>query len=353
MPQDLPPLPPLLAFDAAARTGSFKLAAQALCLTPSAVSQQIKALEDAIGAALFERSPGAVKLSAAGREYAQVVAVALDTLRRGTLRLREKPHRTPLRLTVDPFVAQELLIPSLAQFARSHPQFEIILESESAVVDLRNAQLDAGLRCGVGPWPGLHHEIVATMEVTPVAAPALLARRPIRRPSDLSEHTLIQVQGTNDYWGETARILDFEVGERLTFNTFQETVQAAVHGMGVAFGIFPILDRMLLDHRLVAPLSVCWDQFPFQLVCRPEDVAMPGIVALRELLQQVFSNLQCKAPPCPKTDVAVPAHGQLLLRQLSQGPRAGAGLAGGEVAEPTPSTKPTSASRTPGKLDPA
>jgi LysR family glycine cleavage system transcriptional activator len=135
--RDLPPLSLLLTFDAAARAGSFKEAARQLCVTPSAVSQQIRALEKHLSVELFERTPRTVQLNDMGCEYAKVVAAALELLGSGTRRLRRPGERRCVRISADPFFASDIVIPLLPSMQRDHPELEVCVESNQTIVDLR------------------------------------------------------------------------------------------------------------------------------------------------------------------------------------------------------------------------
>jgi LysR family glycine cleavage system transcriptional activator len=287
--RELPPLGLLLTFDAAARAGSFKEAARELCLTPSAVSQQIRALEEHLSIELFERTARGVQLNAAGRDYAAAVAAALDMLGSATRRLPRPGERQRIRISVDPFFGANILIPLLPQLQRAHPELDVAVESSQTIVDLRAHACDAALRFGRGSWPGLEAEQVAKVASSPVAAPELLATAPLRAVEDLANHTLISVQNVPDYWALVAQAAGFTIGKRLVFSTYEETLHAARHGMGVAMALLPLMQPWLDRHGLVAPLPVRWESTHFYLVYRPEDRALRGLRVLYESLREAFS----------------------------------------------------------------
>ncbi|MET0388785.1 MAG: LysR substrate-binding domain-containing protein [Polyangiales bacterium] len=295
----LPPLQLLIAFEAAAREGRFKDAARTMCVTPSAVSQQITALEDALGVQLFERRPGSVTLTVAGRSYLETVREALSVLRRGTERVRVAQQRRAIKLSTDAVVAHELLIPALSEFQQDHPQIDLQITVSAAVIDLHREPVDVAVRFGRGPWPSVCTELLAPMTSTLMASPALLSRVPLTCAADLSSHTLIQINGTPDYWSYAADQLGFEPGRRVSFDSYLETMHAAAHGVGVALGLLPLSSGWVQSGKLSAPLAIQWPGAAMHMVYRHEDQGRPELAVVRDWLRARFATL----PPCPN-----PAH---------------------------------------------
>ena len=297
-----PPIQLLLAFEAAGRLGSFKAAAAELHLTPSAVSQQLRALEEHLALSLFNRMPRAVELSEAGRFYFDVVREVLGLFRRGTARLHERYGRRTVRISTDPSVAYEVLIPALADFQVLHPDIDLRIEASSALVDPRLDLIDAAVRFGRGqPWPGLASDELAPMTSTLVASPALLKKRPIKQPRDLAHHTLLDIAGAPDHWGVIAAQSGFRIGLRQSFDSYLSTLQAAAHGVGVAVGLFPLSSSWVHDGRLAAPLPLRVPGVGYYLVCRPEDRERPHLVTLRTWLAKRFSELSpLDGPPAAR-----------------------------------------------------
>jgi LysR family glycine cleavage system transcriptional activator len=287
----LPPIQLLAAFEAAGRSGSFKQAARELHVTPSAISQQLRALEDALGFALFERQARAVTLTEAGGLYLEVARETLDVFRRGSVRVLERYRRHVLRLNADPSVAHEILIPALSSFERAHRDIDLRLETSNALIDLRVDAADAALRYGRGPWPGVVSLPVAEMVSTPVASPGLLEQKPLRSVSDLSQHTLLRVQGTPDYWRQFATQAGFGIRRQRGFDSYQATLQAAAHGIGIALGLFPVSTAWVRDRRLIAPLPLRLNAAGYQLVCRPGDERRTDLVKLLAWLGRCFAAL--------------------------------------------------------------
>lgn len=287
----LPAIQLLFAFEAAARLGSFKLAASELHLTPSAISQQLKLLEESLGLALFERRPRAVVLSEAGGFYLEVARETLDTFRRGTERLHERFGLRRLRVSCDAVVAYELLIPGLLDFQTRHPDIDLRVETSSALVDPRGGSIDAAVRFGRSPWPGLCSDELAAMVATPVASSAYLRKQPLLSVQELGAHTLIEVAGAPDYWAAVATQLGFRISRRCSFDSYLATLQAAAHGSGVALGLFPLSTAWLNEGRLEAPLSLRVPGGAYHLVYRPEDRERSELLRLRDWLLQRFAAL--------------------------------------------------------------
>ena len=285
----LPPIQLLVAFEAAARLSSFKRAAAELHLTPSAVSQQIKSLEAALGVPLFERRPRAVELTPAGVHYLEVAQSTLSVFTLGTERLLRRARARIVRISAAPFVAHEVLIPHLSEIREARSDIEVRIEASSRIADLRAEPVDVGVRFGRGPWPGLRSEWLADVVVTPVASPKLR----LKHTRDLARYTLLDVRGQPDYWAELARAEGFTVRETLSFDSYFDTVRAAEHGLGIALGVFPLTTSWIRSGRLVAPLALrIPSRVGHHVVCRTEQARSPELVAVRSWIQARFAALE-------------------------------------------------------------
>ncbi|MEZ4404419.1 MAG: LysR substrate-binding domain-containing protein [Kofleriaceae bacterium] len=292
---DLPPIQLLYAFEAAARCGSFKRAAAELHVTPSAVSQQVAALEEHLATPLFHRLPRAVQLSAAGAAFFRVAADTLDCYRRGAGAFVAARTRQPLRVSMQPFVAYEIAIPQLHTLRRAHPDLDLRLETSSGLADVAGGEVDAAVRFGRGPWPGLAATRLTRVTAGLVCAPALLDGRGALRTAALRDGQLIivpsakvRVRAMLEANGLGALLPPRD----LILDSFLATMRAAEQGLGVAVGLFPLAEPWLRLGRLVAPLPT---RFPlsesYQLVCRKAERGRPEIVALRRWLQAQFAAL--------------------------------------------------------------
>ena len=265
-----PPLQLLPAFEAAARLLSFSKAATELHVTTAAVSQQIRQLEAHLGLPLFLRLTRRVELTEAGRQFAEVVSRMLHLYRQGHADLLHHHTRPVLRLSMTPLVAQELLIPRLAAFQARHPDVGIRLDARMDFVDFEREPIDAAIRVGKGPWPGLQAQALCRCAVAIVASPDLLARLPVRDIDDLARHTLIHPRESPLDWHAAARFLGRDELPRradLVLDSDLSALKAAEQGLGLALCLMPASPRVRA--RLIPP---------DKLVCVMPPVTLPDPV---------------------------------------------------------------------------
>lgn len=261
----LPPLNALRSFEAAARHASFSHAADELGVTHGAVSKQIRALEDDLGQPLFIRSVRQVKLTAAGRELMAEVAPALERIAAAAATLRRLPDQESgqVRINSRPSFALRWLIPNLPRFVRAYPGIEPqVVTSTLEPARLPPAGYDIVIRRddapGGGTWPaGTARNAFLRESAFPVAAPALLAERPIRRPEDLADHVLLQTATRQTDWQDwlaRAGCAGLRASGELWFEHQQFTLQAAIDGMGIALGLSVLAEIDLSAGRLAPAL---------------------------------------------------------------------------------------------------
>src|SRR6476660_8681859 len=154
----LPPLNALKAFEAAARRESLTRAAEELCVTQGAVSQQVKTLETTLGIKLFFRERQRLLITEAGREYLAVVRDALDRIALGTERLVQRQTSGVLTVSTSPDFAAKWLVNRLGRFAEAHPDIDLRISATTHYVDFVREEVDLAVRHGNGDWPGLHVE---------------------------------------------------------------------------------------------------------------------------------------------------------------------------------------------------
>ena len=259
----LPQLDRLAVFDAAARHLSFTKAAEERFLTQSAVSRQIAALEDELGVALFRRGYRRLELTDDGRRLAAAVASAIGGVRDAVEAIRAPRRREVLSLTTTPGLASLWLIPRLSDFVKRHPRIDVRIDATLAARSLAAEGFDLAIRympLGDKAALPLFHETVE-----PMCAPALLARRPLplRTPSDLQAHTLLQLDSPVgrgmplewQTWLEAAGVGQIEPAAILSFSQYDAAVAAAVAGQGVVLGRRPLVDALLRRRALVAPFT--------------------------------------------------------------------------------------------------
>ena len=192
MPARLPSLNALRAFEASARQRSFSRAAEELHVTPAAISHQIKALEEFLGAGLFRRAKGTLMLTDAGQRLLPGVRKGFDAFQEAMENFTDYDKTGPLNVTMTPSFAARWLIPRLEHFNRQHPEIDIRITTTLEMIDYAREGVEIGIRFGLGNYPGLVSELLLTSEVSPVCSPRLLAEgKPLERPEDLAHFTLL------------------------------------------------------------------------------------------------------------------------------------------------------------------
>jgi DNA-binding transcriptional LysR family regulator len=259
----LPDLDLLAGFEAAARHLSFTKAGEELFLTQSAVSRQIKELEDQLGVELFHRRHRALALTEAGQQFYAAAAQVLTTMRSATSRLRAQTGRKTLSVTTTNSFAALWLIPRLAGFTRTHPDVEVKITADTRVQDLERDGLDIAIRHGPASLAGPSAIRLFGERVFPVCSPKLLKKQPLRAPADLQNHCLLQYSdpdGRHPWlnwksWLEVAGVPDLRPAGTLSFSGYEQIIPAAVAGHGVALGRSPLLKDLLAAKELVAPFK--------------------------------------------------------------------------------------------------
>jgi len=189
----IPPVHALSAFEAAARHSSFALAAEELCITPSALSHRIRLLEEFVGERLFLREGRNVGLSEFGRRYLEVVRQALRTLTDFPMPRRAASAQPRVKITVPPTFARYMLVPKLSSFTQNHPDIAVEIYLSVPLYDLSLSESDIEVRFGVGKYPNLQSEMLFAEPTFAVASPDYLKKAgPIKTPADLQNVSLLR-----------------------------------------------------------------------------------------------------------------------------------------------------------------
>lgn len=283
----LPPTAALRAFECAGTRLSFQDAAKALSISPSAVSHQIRALEERYGVALFERSRRSVQLTANGKRYLQSVSAALRMLDAAGRDLAEDrgAQVTTLRISSLPFFTSAVLIPSLADFEQRHPGLTLHIDTTHRYADFDASDVDIAIRYGRQRSAGLSCEPLVEAYGVPVCAPALALRR-LEAPADLSRQVLIHVAAQPRAWSswlDAAGLSGLKPKAELWVGSVPAALEAAEHGLGVALAIHPLINsRKGFGDTLVAPLEVPMIRMEtVYLVTRPRHKHLKHITAFR------------------------------------------------------------------------
>jgi len=264
----MPSLDLLTGFEAAARHLSFTKAGEELFLTQSAVSRQIKELEDQLGVPLFHRRHRALVLTDAGQQFYAAAAQVITTMRSATERLRSQSGRKrPLSVTTTHSFAALWLIPRLAGFTRTRPGVDVRITADTRVQDLERDGLDLAIRHGPPSLAGPNAVRLFGERVFPVCSPKLLKTNPLRAPADLKNHTLLQYDDPDarhpwlhwKTWLEVAGVPELRPAGTLSLSGFEQIIPAALAGHGVALGRSPLVKDLLAEKKLVAPFKTTAD----------------------------------------------------------------------------------------------
>jgi DNA-binding transcriptional LysR family regulator len=258
----LPRLELLPAFEAAARHLSFTKAADELSLTQSAVSRQIQALEESLGGRLFERRTRALLLTERGQVLYKVAQDLLQQLQDTTQKLRGAAAARAVTVTTTPGFASLWLIPRLNGYLEGHPGVDVRISASYETVNLEQQGVDLAIRYASSAAMGNERPLFGE-NVIPVCSPALAANpaRPLREPADLRTHVLLHMENSRASWIEwniwlhAHGLRNLKPAGTLQFSQYDQLIQAAASGQGVALGRLPLLRQMLRERQLVAPFK--------------------------------------------------------------------------------------------------
>ena len=287
----LPSLNGLRAFEAAARHLSFTAAAAELNVTQTAISHQIKRLEEELGIPLFVRQNRALALTPQARDYLPGIRAAFNDLRLATDRLRRRDDDRVLTVSTLASLASKWLLPKLPAFQAAHPEIDVHITTSTSMVDFKSGEVDAAIRYGRGRWAGLRADWLTADQLFPVCSPALLTgEHPLREPADLAHYTLLHSSaGYDDDWRLwlTAAGLPADISKQpgLTFDMIFMTLQAAIDGIGVEIGRTTYVEGDLAKGRLIKPFDISLPADAGFYLVAPETAAQtPKLVAFRDWL---------------------------------------------------------------------
>lgn len=243
----LPPVHVLCAFESAARHQSFTAAAAELSLTQSAVSRQVRALEEQVGSELFVRERQTVRLTTAGEAYAEEVRAVLRRLAAATLGFRANPQGGTLNLAILPTFGTRWLAPRLPAFMAMHPGVTLNLTTRLAPFDFQSDQVDAAIHFGQPDWPRARLDFLMQETVVPACSRALMKTHRFSKPQHLLKAPLLHLESRPDAWRRWFSAMGVAAGgvPGMVVDQFAVATQAAIAGLGVA-----LLPRFLIDSEL-------------------------------------------------------------------------------------------------------
>ncbi|HEY0124380.1 MAG TPA: LysR substrate-binding domain-containing protein [Rhizobium sp.] len=286
----LPSLNLFRVFDAASRHRSFRLAASELCVTPSAVSQQIRQLEDFLGFRLFRRLPQQVELTREGIALAEVVKECLAMLLQGCNRLVDPDMPTVICLNASSSLASRWLLPRLRDFMGLYPHIKITLIASNDPIDFKRQDMDMAIRWGDGSWPPeIRAEALASDYHFPVCSPDYLERHPVASPRNLENKTILhEVVGSSwAGWFQAAGHIAPPFTDVLYFSDAALMLEAAAQGQGFCLTNFVLAEKDLESGRLVRPFKtvVDLDHEGYYTLTSPHSADKPATVHFQNWLR--------------------------------------------------------------------
>jgi LysR family glycine cleavage system transcriptional activator len=251
------PIRAIWVFHTAARAGSISKAAEELSVTPSAISQQIQALEVQLGVTLMTRMGRGIVLTEAGERYFATITDEIEGIAEATNIIRGYRSVTALTVRATPTFSAKWLLPRLGSFLDSHPDLEMRLDGTNEPTDFNRELVDVEIRHGDGRWPGLFVEGVAEEEFLPACAPHYAAAGSLDA-ADLPSHRLIHSVKSQAQWGRWFSLAGVDPKERwrrVLFDRSHMAIDAAVDGMGIALESTLMMESELASGRLVCPVK--------------------------------------------------------------------------------------------------
>ena len=285
-----------------ARHGKLSRAAEQANLTVSALSHQMRQLEDRLGRRLFERGPRGVSLTVEGCRLFDAVGAHFDGIEHALLRYRDHRHDA-LTLSASPGIMSSWLMPRLPRMVAAHPELELNLQSSSALVDFEREPVDCALRYGRGQWEGLHCQRLFGEWLAPVAAPELVARMGGASHDDLSDWPLLGDPNPADRWRDWFARYGGKLPARrvANFDSVDAARHAALEGLGVGLGRM-VTSKSMIDAGRLVVLGSHYLPVPeaYWLVYPPRSQEHRGLLTFREWLlaeaDDYCRRLPTKAP---------------------------------------------------------
>jgi len=294
MARQLPPLNSLRAFEAAARHLSFTKAADELHVTPAAVSQQVKNLEEYFDVQLFRRLTRALRLTDAGQSVLPTLQEGFDKLIEVDQALRTRENDRIITVSVAPSFGAKWLVPRLERFQKLFPDYDLRLDASDDLVDFNRDDIDVAVRYGLGEYPGLESVRLLNEITIPVCSPSLRdGDHPLRTPADLQNHTLLHAQWRMEddtspnwrMWLRAAGLNEIDADRGPRFNMETMIVQAAIAGQGVALVTSAYVADDIKQGRLIRPFPEAVNQetkFCHYVVCPKTSQDNIKVVAFRD-----------------------------------------------------------------------
>ena len=251
------PIKAIWVFHSAAKAGSISRAAEELSVTPSAVTQQVQALEIQLGVTLMTKAGRRVVLTEAGERFFATITDEIERITEATSTIRGYRSVTTLTVRATPTLSNKWLLPRLSGFLDRHPDLEIRLDGTNQPTDFNRESVDLEIRHGDGRWPGLFIEPMAEEAFIPACSPSLAAAGSLSA-EDLPRYRLIhsvKSQAQWDRWFKLAKVQPTQRWRRVLFDRSHMAIDAAADGMGIALESTMMMERELRAGRLICPIA--------------------------------------------------------------------------------------------------
>lgn len=291
------PLLSLRAFEAAARHLSFKRAAEELNVTPTAISHQIRVLEEAVGVRLFERKVRRVEMTTAGQALYPTLRDSFDAMGKAIDRLRQGGMRAAVTLSATTAFTSRWLIPRVASFQTAYPDLDLNFHATNDVVDLNAGAAKIAIRYGRGPYPGLHAELLLQDRFAPVCSPRL----GVSKMRDVGKHPLVHFKWQRadrdkpvwQRWFAKAGLPYAAPKGEIVFSDETHAIQAAIAGHGIALASLVLVADDLANGTLVRLPGPELDGYSYYMVCHESVRDEANVLACRQWLRNeaaLFTN---------------------------------------------------------------
>ncbi|WP_374632195.1 transcriptional regulator GcvA [Ferrovibrio sp.] len=300
----LPPLGALRTFEVVARHLSLARAADELCVTPAAVSHQIRALEDHLGVPLFRRMGRNIFLTDAGQACLPGIRDGFDRLVGAVNQIDSYGESGILTVSVAPSFAVKWLVPRLDRFQLQHPGIDVRVSASNALADFATDDVDLAIRYGSGRYPGLQVSRLLPESIFPVVSPDLLKDHKISQPADLRDQVLLHDDSPDDdqscptwqMWLRAAGMSDVDWNRGLRFTQSSLVLEAAIHGKGIALAKATLAEADLASGRLVRLFSDATPlDFAYYLVGPERKMGLPKVAAFTDWMRSEAGQITAEA----------------------------------------------------------
>ena len=229
-------------------------------MTPSAVSHQIKSLEEFLKVKLFRREKRKVLLTTAGEKYLRAIEHALDEIDIATRRLSASPNMSAVNISIAPAFLTRWLVPRIGEFQQLYPDIELRLSASNTQIDFNHSDTDMVIYYGRNEWENVESTFLRSVTLIPVCSPRLMTgKHPLEHPEDLSEHTLIHVASRLDEWETLLEKLGINMsscGKGLTFSSTSLAIGAAIEGLGITLADVDLIEKEVEYGQLMKPFDI-------------------------------------------------------------------------------------------------